>query len=368
MTQFVSKLHALPMNIVVNVHVKDKTTGEDDSKVTTTDPKLKGDLKDQIAAEFDLVGYMGTYWEAEKGERVQKRGIQWHPDPTKPVLKDRSGQLPKWTNVAFHTDDYDNLFSTLIGHLDSLEASKTLDSYETDPVVTAGVVKAPVKGGPVASPAPSATPVPRKAAKAAPAAAKPAPAAAVSAPPATPTPVGNVTLEPPSTPTVPAPVPVATRPVVPAAARPQIPGADPVPVQAQAVEDVDTPAVLTSAADSPSEPVSDQPMTPEAVADALGGEVMPNAPVADDSPTGEPVEQAAEAVVDVVEAEMQAMFCGTGFEGQDPQAEGCGVQIVTQEQGGEASSMQVEIAQLKTKTNLCPACFAAWRAANKKGA
>ena len=107
-------------------------------------------------------------------------------------------------------------------------------------------------------------------------------------------------------------------------------------------------------------------MTPEGVAEALGGEVMPDAPAADDSSTGAPVELAAEVEVDVVKAE--PMFCGTGFEGQEPQAQGCGSQILTTEQGGEASSMQVEIAQLKTKTNLCPACFAAWRAANKKGA
>ena len=357
MSQFVAKLHALPMNIVVNVHVKDVTTGEDDSKVTTTNPKLKGDLKDQIAAEFDLVGFMGTYWEAEGGERVLKRGIQWHPDPLKPVLKDRSGQLPKWTNVAFSTDDYDGLFLKLISHLDSLKESTTLETHETDSVIAAAQPAPPTAGGPVSSPVlPPAKKAPAKAVApaAAPApAATPAPAAApVPAAVQTPTPVTNV--------------PAATRPTagaVPAATRPT-PGATAAPREEEAADPNDVPMALADVPSAPQEPVSEEPMTPEAVAETLGGSIIEDPPAADDVEAGDaPQEQAAEAAVGTTESPN----CGTGFEGGEPTVQGCGTQIVTEEQGGDQNGMQVEIAQLKTRSNLCNACFAAWRAANKKG-
>lgn len=355
MTQFVSKLHALPMNIVVNVHVKDTTEGEGDTKAVSTGPKLKGDLRDQIAAEFDLVGYMGTYWEAEEGERVLKRGIQWHPDPSKPVLKDRSGQLPKWTNVAFSTDDYDTLFSTLISHLDNLPEATTLESHETDAAITTAP-KPPVAGGPVVSPVMPAT---RKAAaapvKAAPkpaAATPPAAAPAVPAATPTPTPVSNV--------------PAATRPSVPVAPRPNV-GASAAPVEQDAVDLDDVPMALADAPVAAANPPEGEPMTPEAVADALGGTVINETTEADAVPTGdEPVDQAAEATV-VPETDGEQLYCGTGFEGADPTVSGCGTEIVTDEHGGEQNAMQVEIAQLKTRTNLCNACFAAYRAANKKG-
>ena len=105
-------------------------------------------------------------------------------------------------------------------------------------------------------------------------------------------------------------------------------------------------------------------MTPEAVAETLGGSIIEDPPAADDVEAGDaPQEQAAEAAVGTTESPN----CGTGFEGGEPTVQGCGTQIVTEEQGGDQNGMQVEIAQLKTRSNLCNACFAAWRAANKKG-
>ena len=109
-------------------------------------------------------------------------------------------------------------------------------------------------------------------------------------------------------------------------------------------------------------------MAPEAVAAALGGEVIPDPPAADDPAMGAPgpVEQAAEAGVDGIPDGV--VYCGTGFEGAEPLATGCGKEIVTTEQGGDEIKMHVEIAQLKTRTSLCSSCWAAYRAANKKGA
>lgn len=355
MTQFIAKVMALPMNIVMNVHVKDSTVGGDDeTKAVQTGFKLKGDLKDQIAADFDLVGYMGTYWEAEGGERVLKRGIQWHPEPTKPFLKDRSGQLPKWTPVTFTEDDFGNLFASLTSHLDEFKKSQEVASFETDEAITTAP-QPPRAGGPVA---PAATP--RKAA-AAPAKAAPKPAEATSEPPPTAEASSSTT-----------PTPVRN---VPAAPKPDMgnqtaegSGATPAPQTDEAQATVPDAEPEADAAQSPAETAGEGQMDPEAVATALGGEVISGDAEADAIPTGSPGEQAgAEDVAQATqESSDTALFCGTGYEGGEPTAQGCGVEIKTTEEGGDQQAMLVEIAQLKTRSNLCNACFAAHRAASKK--
>src|SRR5664279_3522204 len=108
MTQLVARLFGLSMNVVVNLHIKEtKVGGSDDGDggILVKGPKLKGDLKDQIASEFDLVGFMETGWEAIDGKRELARYIQWQPTPDKPILKDRSGQLPARTSVDFTPED-----------------------------------------------------------------------------------------------------------------------------------------------------------------------------------------------------------------------------------------------------------------------
>jgi len=149
MTELVARLSGIPMNIVVNLHVKDtKVGGADDGEggILVKMPKLKGDLKDQIAAEFDLVGFMETGWEAIDGKRQLARYIQWEPTPDKPILKDRSGQLPKKTPVAFSDEDYNVLLRPL-----KLAQGKLIEGV----VVAELAQEAPVeptkvaKGGPV---------------------------------------------------------------------------------------------------------------------------------------------------------------------------------------------------------------------------
>jgi hypothetical protein len=183
MTQLISKLLALPMNIVVNMHVKEKKDGDDGPLVI--EPKLKGDIREQIAAEFDLVGLMGVSWVAEGGERVLQRAIQWHPEPRSPWLKDRSGRLPKYTPVAFTEEDYTGLFLPLSAALDELAESTDLEVMQSEadgapePVQPGSKEQA---GGAVAqpqavAPAPAKKAPAKKAAAAVPAAAKPVPAA-----------------------------------------------------------------------------------------------------------------------------------------------------------------------------------------------
>jgi hypothetical protein len=372
MSQFVAKLQKLSMNIVVNLHVKDSMIGDDeDAKTRVTGPKLKGDLKDQIAAEFDLVGFMGTYWAAQDGERVLKRGIQWHPDPGMPILKDRSGQLPKWTAIAFHEDDYNVLFSTLIGHLDNLTESTVVETLETAPEVVTPDPVPPTKGGPVAGAAIAPAPAPRKAVpaktappKAAPAAAE-AQAAPVQAQAATPgaPPISELVKPPVAA----APPPAARKPEIPGASAAPVAAAPPVaaPAPQQTPTPVATPVAEPVAAQEVVAAPVEAEVTPEqGVANAeaaLGASVISEPVATDEAPTEVPVEQEA------VEAPaVPAGFaCGesalSGEEGQAGAVTGCGKFIDLTVENPDI----VQIAALKTRTHLCNACYAAARAAKR---
>jgi len=173
MTELVARLSNLTMNVVVNLHVKPtKVGGSDDGDggYLVQGPKLKGDFKDQIAAEFDLVGFMETGWEAVDGKRVLARYIQWEPSPDKPIAGDRSGQLLGKTPVTFTDEDYLGLLRPMQAYLDKMKAGSVIVEVETPAPVEPVAV---AKGGPVGTVAKAATP-----AKAAPTkgAAKPAPA------------------------------------------------------------------------------------------------------------------------------------------------------------------------------------------------
>ncbi len=371
MTQFIAKLHQLDMNIVVNLHIKDTQIGDDDAKIAVMGPKLKGDLKDQISAEFDLVGYMGTYYEAHEGERVLRRGIQWWSDPSKPMLKDRSGQLPKWTAVNFTDDDYANLFGHVVSGADKLQESQHVLTLETDEVLGDAAPVAPKTGGPVGNTAITPPASNTKAASAPPAGAavqpvQPTPVVRSSIPPAakrppaaapaTPAPVGAVAeaAAPAVVPATPEPSPAPTPPVT-AAPAPEVataPAQESVADVAPVAEPVATAPV---AADVPAVTLE---QAVENVQAGIGGEVItPTAPV--EAPPTE-VASAPDPVAQAVDA----VFCGTAWpDGSGPgQVTGCGQQIVTTKQGGTENPDVVEIAQLRTRTNLCEACFAAHRA------
>lgn len=152
MTQLVEKMLNLPMNIVVNLHVKEtveKVEGEEDSR-TVMLPKLKGDFKDQIAAEFDLVGFMGTSWQAVNGERALVRGIRWDPDPKYPILKDRSGRLPKYTTIDFTPADFSRIYNRIVDdEMEKLPEVTVVAEIESSP--PAAEPADDVTGGPVAT-------------------------------------------------------------------------------------------------------------------------------------------------------------------------------------------------------------------------
>lgn len=155
MTTLVARLAALSMNVVVNLHVKDtKVGGSDDGDggILVKSPKLKGDFKDQIAAEFDLVGFMETGWVAVNGKRELARYIQWEPTPDKPILKDRSGQLPARTPVDFTTEDYQCLLRPLMEAQARLSAGTVVATVEMEPPAEPVAV---AKGGPVTTSVPN---------------------------------------------------------------------------------------------------------------------------------------------------------------------------------------------------------------------
>ncbi len=162
MVALVSKLMKLPMNIVVLVHTKN--TRDDESIVR--EPRLQGDVRDVITQAFDLVGWIQTQWENTDGDAQLARIIKWFPEPGFPILKDRSGQLPRETRVTFSEDDYTQLFTTIYGDaFDALKPSETLEELETEE--PAEPVE-PHSGGPVsakkaakkAQPAPQPAPEP----------------------------------------------------------------------------------------------------------------------------------------------------------------------------------------------------------------
>jgi len=153
-TQLLEKVLNLPMNVVVNLHVKETTEDIEgtESKLIIKQPKLKGDLRDQIAAEFDLVGYMDTDWEAVNGKRTLVRSIKWTPEPRHPILKDRSGRLPRITPVDFTDRDYYGIYEAIVGdHIDKLPEATTVEVIGEPEPEAANPVGPDETGGPVAS-------------------------------------------------------------------------------------------------------------------------------------------------------------------------------------------------------------------------
>jgi hypothetical protein len=181
MSQLIERALNLPINIVVNLHVKDEKDQDGESELLVKKARLKGDIKESIFQDFDLIGQMETSYAASKGERVLTRQIRWHSEPRFPMLRDRSGKLPRFTEVDFTEGDYQRIFDAIASGLDELPETADVETLavegdEVEPVA------ADVQGGPVSEPKiPAAKKAPAKkaAAKKAPAkkaAPKPEPA------------------------------------------------------------------------------------------------------------------------------------------------------------------------------------------------
>jgi hypothetical protein len=149
-----TKLLNLDVNIVVAAHYKDKVTRDDDKESHELMLQLSGDIKDTAYNDFDLVGWMGTYWEAVAGERVQKRGITFKPSPDKPFLKDRLHVTPPWLEVTFAPSDYENLFARIAAKADELVPGETVGQIESEQPQTPPTVATPdqVPSGAIAQP------------------------------------------------------------------------------------------------------------------------------------------------------------------------------------------------------------------------
>lgn len=151
MQQFVEKVLNLPMNVIMNVHFQTITEGDDDDKAKRTFQKLrlKGDVKEWLLEEFDLIGMMESQYRAVEGERKRFRHIRWHNEPAYPLLKDRSGSLPQFTEIDFTTNDYSRIFDAITSKVDDLPESETVEEIEVPEELVAEPVGTDVQGGPV---------------------------------------------------------------------------------------------------------------------------------------------------------------------------------------------------------------------------
>ncbi len=317
MTDLIEKLLNLPMNIVVNLHVKDETEGDDESRLLVRKPKLKGDIREQIAAEFDLVGHMETGYVAEGGKRVKQRWIRWHSEPKYPDLKDRSGRLPQTTPVTFTDDDYSVLFNHIVGdHVDDFPESTIVDELEVD----RGAEPAPpdVDGGPVDVPANQLRPTKKAPAKKA---AKKAPAKKAT----------------------------ATKK----------------DTAGEADTQKETGATAAPAPDEPTSASEGDEQTPTDVPDPDGGQPTEQEAVRtveqELGATEIGSEEPPATADDTSKAQTEEALCGSQpahFANKVEPAPGCGRPLA------EFPRDRINIALLRTKTRLCPDCFEQWKQAN----
>lgn len=163
MQMLMTRLLSLPMNVIVLVHYKDKTYTE---KVGGTDVErheyllqLQGDIKDTAFNDFDLVGWMDTFWKPnpEGGGKIEVPGITFTRTPDKPFLKDRLNITPRWLEISLDGDElesnYLRLFERFMARLDDLKDGEAVgeipDLPDENAVDASGVAK-PARGGPVA--------------------------------------------------------------------------------------------------------------------------------------------------------------------------------------------------------------------------
>lgn len=173
MQMLLTRLLNLDMNVIVNVHYKDKTIreGSGDSAVERQELmlQLSGDVKDSAFNDFDLVAWMGTYWVAGADGREEKRGLTFRRTPEKPFLKDRLHFTPKWFEVTFTENDYTGLFSLLQARLDEIREAASEGGQVVGEIPTAqdfrpsGSAVSPdaVSGGALAAQGPRDIPLPQ---------------------------------------------------------------------------------------------------------------------------------------------------------------------------------------------------------------
>lgn len=124
MQSLMTKLLNLDMNVIVNVHFKDKTTRDDETGRETHEfmLQLQGEIADTAYNDFDLVGWMDTEWAVVDGKRTLARWLSFQPTPQKPFLKDRLNLGADRLAVTFSDGDYKDLIGRITSKLDGLQA------------------------------------------------------------------------------------------------------------------------------------------------------------------------------------------------------------------------------------------------------
>jgi len=354
MVELVARLSGISMNVVANLHVKDTKVGgsdEGEGGYLAKSPKLKGDFKEQVAAEFDLIGFMSTDWEAVNGKRTLSRHIQWEPSPDVPISRDRSGQLPGVTPVTFTEEDYLGLLRPLAAAAELLKVGLLVAEVATEEPVDPVLV---TKGGPVGN----ATAPVAKAATAKKAAAAPA------------------------APSVP-PVPPVTTPV-PAAVAPVIEAKDAAVTQEEAVATVETVLggeVIPEASDQSEAEVAEVARAAAEVAQN-GADALARIQAEDvQTPVVTPeVPSVPAPAADIPGNGIFSVACGQPrYAGGTvpPGLNACGQELVLDMQEDRVTGCSspegqipdlIQIAGLKTRAFMCNQCFAAHRNSSKVGA
>lgn len=336
MIQLIERLVELPMNVVVNMHVRDVEDGDEDNRIQVKRAKLKGDIKDSVWQDFDLIGMLEKSYVMEGGERVQKRQIRWWSEPRYPTLRDRSGLLPRFTDVDFTENDFIQIYEAISNGLDDIPESEVLEELE---VLGDGDEVPPpdVAGGPVADPALPRPPAAKKAAAKKTTAKK----AAAPAAPKTETPVAESVATPVAEP-VSAETPVDESPGVPA----EDPWAPPATEPSDSNEQLDEALSLLGA-----EQISEEPNDPSP-APAVGAVAEPPAPPAPPADEGDDHGKASAGEAPARDYKV----CGdqpAAFVGKHEPVPGCGRRLDAD------NATRAQISMIKLRTYLCDDCNAA---------
>ena len=329
MVSLIEQVLALPMHVVFNLHTKDVEEGEGDAKTLVQKARLKGDFKDTVFQDFDLIGHLEQSYVAgegeQAGERVRTRQIRWHSEPKYPALRDRSNKLPRFTDVNFNDQDFWQIFNAITSGLDDLQKGGEVETLatETDGQEPAAEAPAGSEGGVLDKPELPRTGVAKKAV-AKKTTAKKAAAKKTAAPEPEPAP------EPDE-------APAATDVPAPGSGEHWTPPAD---------------------SDVAADPTSDAP-SESGSSDAEAAESA-TAPPASAEPSEQPAESPtpppAPAAEKAADGAKPARKCGdqpsTFVDKYDP-VPGCG-EVLTPENAGKA-----QIAMVKHRTYLCNGCLSA---------
>lgn len=154
----INALSALPIHLVVNMHYKDTFIGDGDDKQAVKESRLKGDMKMKIFQEFDLIGFMETYYQQVGGERKRKHRIRWWPEPGYEFVRSRAVNddgvaLPQFTPVDFAESDFFAIYNAIAEGAEGLTESKVVTEIQTEAEENAANLPSPDEGaGPVSQP------------------------------------------------------------------------------------------------------------------------------------------------------------------------------------------------------------------------